>query len=89
MFCLAPLAAAEKTPVSDDAIYDNVRRRLASDPVVKGGGLTVDVKQGAVTLTGSVEEEKQKDRATKLTKKVSGVKSVTNQLQVTRKGAAK
>jgi hyperosmotically inducible protein len=83
------LIAAEKAPVSDDAIYDNVRRRLASDPVVKGGGLNVDVKQGVVTLTGTVELEKQKDRATRLTKKVSGVKAVTNQLQVARKGAVK
>ena len=89
MFCLAPLAAADKTPVSDDTIYDNVRRKLASDPVVKGGGLTVDVKQGVVTLTGTVEQDKQKERATKLTKKVGGVKSVNNALQVARKGAAK
>lgn len=86
--CFA-LFAADKTPVSDDAIYDNVRRRLASDQVVKGGGLKVDVKDGAVTLSGMVDQEKQKDRATKLTKKVSGVKSVNNQLQVGRKGAVK
>jgi len=88
MFSL-PLLAADKAPVSDDELYDNVRRKLASDPVVKGGGLTVDVKQGVVTLTGTVELDKQKERATKLTKKVSGVKSVNNQLQVARKGPAK
>jgi hyperosmotically inducible protein len=81
--------AADKTPVSDDAIYDNVRRKLASDPLVKGGGLNVDVKQGAVTLSGVVEQDKQKERATKLTKKVSGVKSVTNDIQVARKGTVK
>src|SRR5437868_11576985 len=79
---LAPLGAADKTPVTDDAIYDNVRRKLASDPIVKGGGLTVDVKQGAVTLSGTVEQDKQKDRATKLAKTVSGVKSVVNELKV-------
>src|SRR5437868_4575870 len=81
--------AADKAPVSDDTIYDNVRRKLASDPLVKGGGLNVDVKQGMVTLTGTVEQDKQKERAAKLTKKVSGVKSVTNELQVARKGAVK
>jgi len=74
---------------SDDSIYDNVRRRLASDPIVKGGGLEVDVKQGVVTLRGTVEEQKQKDKATKLTKKVAGVKSVDNQLQVAQRGARK
>ena len=81
----AALAAEKQT--SDDAIYDNVRRRLASDPVVKGGGLQVDVHQGAVTLRGSVEYEKQKEKAAKLAKKVAGVKSVNNQLQVVGKGA--
>src|SRR3954468_3497358 len=86
--CL-PAMAADKAPVSDDAIYDNVRRRLASDPLGEGGGLNVDVKQGVVTLKGIVEQDKQKERATKLTRKVSGVKSVTNELQVARKGAVK
>ncbi len=81
--------AADKAPVSDDVIYDNVRRRLASDQVVKGGALKVDVKDGVVTLNGMVEQEKQKERAAKLTKKVAGVKSVNNELQIGRKGAVK
>ena len=80
--------AAEKD-TSDDAIYDNVRRRLASDQVVKGGGLKVDVHQGVVTLSGTVEQEKQKERATKLTKKIPGVKSVNNTLQIASKGSGK
>ena len=80
--------AAEKN-TSDDAIYDFVRRKLASDPVVKGGGLQVDVRQGVVTLRGTVEEQKQKEKATKLAKKVAGVKSVDNQLQVVQRGERK
>jgi osmotically-inducible protein OsmY len=83
------IALAAEKQVSDDAIYDNVRRRLASDPIVKGGGLQVDVKQGAVTLRGTVEEQKQKDKATKLTKKVAGVKSVDNELQVVQRASKK
>ena len=82
------LAAAPKN-TSDDAIYDNVRRKLASDQVVKGGALKVDVSQGVVTLSGTVEEEKQKDRAAKLAKKIPGVKSVKNDLVVAHKGAVK
>ena len=83
----AALAAEKNT--SDDSIYDNVRRKLASDPIVKGGGLQVDVKQGAVTLRGKVDEQKQKDRAAKLAKKVAGVKSVVNELQVEHRSAKK
>ncbi len=82
----AALAAAPKD-TSDDAIYDNVRRKLALDQVVKGGGLQVDVKAGVVTLSGSVEQEKQKERATKLAKQVPGVKSVENRLTIASKGA--
>ncbi len=89
-FALATAApAADKAPVSDDAIHDNVMRRLASDPVVKGGALKIDVKDGVVTLAGTVDIEKQKSRATSLTKKISGVKSVNNELAVARKGAEK
>src|SRR6478672_11052742 len=83
------MALAADKHTTDDSIYDNVRRKLASDPVVKGGGLQVDVKQGAVTLRGTVEEQKQKDRATKLARKISGVKSVANELTVVRREVKK
>jgi hyperosmotically inducible protein len=82
-------ALASEKMTSDDAIYDYVRRKLASDQVVKGGGLQVDVHQGAVTLSGTVEEQKQKDRAAKLAKKIAGVKSVDNKIQVVEKGEKK
>jgi len=83
------VALAAEKHTSDDSIYDNVRRKLASDPIVKGGGLQGDVKEGAVTLRGTVEEQKQKEKATKLAKKVAGVKSVDNELQVVQRGAKK
>jgi hyperosmotically inducible protein len=83
--CLSPVPAADKKPVSDDVIYDYVIRRLASDPVVKGAQLKVDVKDGIVQIRGTVETEKQKDRAEKVVKKMDGVKGVTNELQVARK----
>jgi len=71
-----------KDAVSDDMIYNNVRIKLAGDQVVKGGALMVDVKDGVVTLAGSVEEQKQKDRAAKLAKGIKGVKQVINNLTV-------
>lgn len=81
------LPAAEKKPISDDAIYDNLRRKLANDPDVKGGALDVQVKDGIVTLRGTVEYDKQKSKAEKLARKVNGVKRVNNELTVARKGA--
>ena len=81
----AGILIAEKH-VSDDQLYDLVRRKLADDIDVKGGALEVDVKDGVVTLRGKVETEKQKNKATKLTRKVGGVKQVDNELQVVGKG---
>jgi osmotically-inducible protein OsmY len=83
------LVAAPKDhpPVTDDTVTDTVRRKLANDPVVKGGAFDVDVKGGVVTMRGKVEMEKQKNRATKIVRKVKGVKSVDNQLTVIGKGA--
>jgi osmotically-inducible protein OsmY len=37
-----------------------------------------------VILKGRVEEEKQKNRAAKIAKKVNGVKAVSNEIQLAR-----
>ena len=73
------LALSEKQ-LSDDAIYDLVKRRLANDPDVKGGALQIEVKQRVVTLRGKLETEKQKQRAEKLARKISGVRQVINEI---------
>jgi osmotically-inducible protein OsmY len=86
---LAAVCIAADKVVSDDMIYDNVRIKLASDAIVKGGALNVDVKQGVVTLAGMVENNRQKDRATKLTKSVKGVKQVVNNLNLKEPTAGK
>jgi hyperosmotically inducible protein len=84
---LAAICLAADKPVSDDAITDQVMIKLSSDPVVKGGGLKVDVKDGVVTLTGTVNEQRQKDKAAKLAKSVKGVKSVINNVTVAKSGS--
>jgi hyperosmotically inducible periplasmic protein len=73
---------AKPKDLSDDAVTNMVRRKLASDADVKGGMLQVDVKNGVVTLSGSVDRDKQKQRAEKLAKKVAGVKQVVNKITV-------
>jgi len=75
------MAFAEKQ-LSDDSIYDNVKRRLAEDSDVKGGGLDIDVKQGVVTLRGKLETQRQIDKASKIAKKANGVKKVVNEIQL-------
>lgn len=77
------VAADQKKPVnSDNRISDQVRMRLATDADVKGGALDVTVKDGVVTMKGRVDTDKGKTKATKLAKKVKGVKEVDNELTV-------
>ena len=79
---LALAAEKNKAPVSDDAISDFVRLKLASDADVKGGSIAVDVKNGVVTLSGLVDTERALHKAERLAKHVKGVKSVVNQLKL-------
>ena len=57
------VAAVRAKQVSDDKIYDEVRRRLANDVDVKGGGLDVTVKDGVVTLQRHVNDKKRKRKS--------------------------
>jgi osmotically-inducible protein OsmY len=74
--------AGQKAANPDDRISDQVRMRLATDPDVKGGADDVTVTAGAVVIKGRVDSERGKNKATRLAKKVKGVKSVDNQLVV-------
>ena len=79
---IAPmLVLAQGTP-DDDRIYDAVRRKLADDVDVKGAGFEVVVKKGAVTLLGRVHDEKAREKAARIVKKVKGVTSVDNKLKL-------
>jgi hyperosmotically inducible protein len=79
---LSALPVLALQTAEDDRIYDEVRLKLVGDREVKGGAFTVDVKDGVVTIKGVVEKEKARQKAEKLAKKVKGVKSVVNQIEV-------
>jgi osmotically-inducible protein OsmY len=75
------LVLAQGTP-NDDRIYDAVRRKLADDADVRGAGLQVTVKNGAVTLEGRVHDDKSRQKAARIAKKVKGVTTVENKLKL-------
>jgi osmotically-inducible protein OsmY len=81
-FTFLAAAFAASKPVSDDFLVDTIRQKLAADQVVKGGAIDVTCKDGAVVLKGKVEEERQKSKAEKIAKHVSGVKTVENDIQI-------
>jgi osmotically-inducible protein OsmY len=74
--------AAGKPQLTDDFISDSVGQKLSGDSTVKGAAIDVEVKDGLVTLSGKVATEKQKKKAESLAKKVKGVKSVVNKIQI-------
>jgi len=79
---VVPLLLVAQGNPNDDRIYDEVRRRLADDVDVRGGALDVTVANGAITLKGRVRDQKARDKATRLAKRVKGVTTVDNQLKL-------
>ncbi len=90
LFAMLVIAAgvllAEKPVVNDDSISDSVRTRLAADRDVGAAGIDVKVSHGVVELHGSVKKESTRVKAERIAKKVKGVRSVVNQLQVSPAG---
>ena len=85
LFCmlLVPAFADQK---KDDQIYDNVKRRLAGDPDIKGGALEVVVADGVVTVKGIVRTDRAKSKTDRVVGKVKGVTKVVNELKVSPTG---
>ena len=79
--CAIPGVSGDQE-TEDGIITDQVRRRLVSDPDVKGYTVEVETEDGVVTLSGTVETERARSRAEKLTRKVRGVKGVVNKLRI-------
>jgi hyperosmotically inducible protein len=63
-------------------ITTKLKSALLADAEIKGTDVSVDTKQGQVTLTGSVKSEAQKDRIQKIAKGIDGVKDVQDKLTV-------
>lgn len=67
---------------SDDRIREDVNDRLSDDSWLDASQIEVQVKDGEVTLSGTVEGRQDKRRAEDVADRVSGVKHVQNNLRV-------
>lgn len=67
---------------SDDRIREDVNDRLTDDAHIDASGIQVSVKDGEVTLTGTVENRFAKRHAEDLAERISGAKHVQNNLRV-------
>lgn len=70
--------------MSDSAVKDQVTNALKADAQFSADfkNVTVDVKDGVVTLTGTVTDESQKSAIADNVANVPGVKNVVNKLEV-------
>jgi len=76
--------AANKTAaVIDDAtITTKVKTAVLAEPGLKTLQIDVDTKNGVVSLSGTVDNQALKERASQVAQAVNGVKSVDNNLTV-------
>lgn len=81
----APAAATSAAPTAkkaDRKLGYTVRKALSKTQGVDVSNIAVRSRGGAVTLTGTVPDQGQIDKAGDAAKGVAGVKSVTNKLTV-------
>ncbi|MES2932631.1 MAG: BON domain-containing protein [Pseudomonadota bacterium] len=74
--------ASGTSPVADTAVTAKVKTAIIAEPGLKSMQITVDTKDGIVTLSGSVDNPQNVQRAAQVAQAVTGVKSVVNQLTV-------
>jgi osmotically-inducible protein OsmY len=67
---------------SDERIREDLNERLTDADEIDASGLNVEVSQGIVTLSGTVEQRWMKHRAEDLAESCSGVRDVHNQIRV-------
>lgn len=78
----APAASAQSAKKANSQLGRKVRSALAKAQGIDVSSISVRARGGAVTLTGSVPDQGQIDKAGEVAKGVAGVTSVANKLTV-------
>jgi len=68
--------------IDDSAITTKVKAAILHEPGLKSAEINVETFKGVVQLSGFVSSREDIDKAVKLARGVSGVKSVTNSMQL-------
>ncbi len=79
---LAAPAFAQVSAVKDGWLVMKIHSDLIDEDVLSGSDIDVDVKNGVVTLQGTVPSEAGRARAIAEAKKTDGVKNVVDQLRI-------
>lgn len=70
------------TEIDDSVVTTRVKSALLSDPDVKSFDFKVDTRKGEVQLSGFVDNQSQLDRAITVTRGVTGVKGIQNNVSL-------
>ncbi len=76
--------ATDKAAVAADdaAITTKVKAAILAEPGLKSLQISVDTKNGTVTLTGTVDNSEMREKAKQVASSTNGVKGVIDQLTV-------
>ena len=77
-----PLGTGCSKVAPDSEVTSEVQSKLSADSGLQGKQLTVQTTGGIVTLSGTVENDAQRNAASRYASMVPGVKQVVNNLQV-------
>jgi osmotically-inducible protein OsmY len=72
--------------IDDTTITTRVKTAMLNDPAVGGLRIDVDTFKGAVTLSGRVKSDAEKQQAISLARSINGVTEVKDALQVIPEG---
>jgi len=81
LISVAGTVACNKVP-NDSQISSQLQDKLNSDSGLQGKQLSVQAANGTVTLSGSVDNDAQREAAARYASAIPGVKTVVNNLQV-------
>jgi len=68
--------------IDDAAITTKVKAKFVEDPVVKAMNIKVDTYKGVVQLSGFANSQAEADKAARIARGTSGVKSVMNDIRL-------
>src|SRR5712692_4425293 len=81
LLALAATVGCSKAP-NDAQIATDIQTRLNADSGLQGKQLSVQAANGTVTLSGTVDNESQREAAARYASSEPGVKQIVNNLQV-------
>lgn len=76
------VATAQVSTIKDGWLVMKVHSEFVNEDVLSGSNIDVDVKNGVVTLQGTVTSEAARARALEVARKNDGVKNVVDQLRI-------